>query len=93
MSGLQACALHDQRDNSAFFFPAWNRLDHCRLPPFFDSTDKQQHANTLRAPAAPAAQGEAPPPMDDLDHSDLQVWALAKEMHNNWSAVVGNIPN
>ena len=41
----------------------------------FDSTDKS--ANTLRAPSAPAAQGEAPP-TDGLDHSDAEVWALEK---------------
>ena len=41
----------------------------------FDSTEK--YANTLRAPPAPAAQGEAPP-MDDLDHSDADVWAIEK---------------
>ena len=38
-------------------------------------------ANTLRAAAAPAAQGEAPPPIDDLDHSDAEERSLAKEVH------------
>ena len=62
--------------------------------PFFDSTDKnnkQQNANTLRAPAAPAAQGEAPPPMDDLDQADAEARFHAKEMPKIWSAVVRNI--
>ena len=49
---------------------------------------QQQNANTLRAPAAPAAQGEAPPPIDDLDHSDAEESSLAQAMHNIWSAVV-----
>ena len=74
-------------DNRTFFVAAWNWFDHCHLHPFFDSTDKQQNANTLRAPAAPAAQGEAPPPIDDLDHSDAEERPLAKYMQNVWSAV------
>ena len=47
----------------------------------------------MHAPAAPASQNEAPPPMDDLDNSVFQVWALAKEMHKTWSAIVGKRNN
>ena len=49
--------------------------------------EQVQH-RILRAPAALAAQNEAPPPMDDLDHSDAEERSLAKEMHNFRSAVV-----
>ena len=44
-------------------------------------------------PAAPAAQKEAPPPVDYLDHYDFPGWALAKEMHQTWSADVGKRHN
>lgn len=51
--------------------------------------DEQAQHRILRAPAALAAPGEAPPPIDDLDHSDAEACAVAKEMHDIWSAVIG----
>ena len=55
--------------------------------------DEQVHHRMLHAPTAPAAQNKAPPPMVGLDHSDVQVWALAKDMHKTWPAVVGKRKN
>ena len=51
--------------------------------------DEQVQHRIFHAPAAPAAQNEAPLPMDGVDHSDVRAWALAKEMHKTWSPVAG----
>ena len=51
--------------------------------------DEQAQHRILRARPAPAAEEEAAAPMANVDLSDAEVLALAKEMHQTWSAAVG----
>ena len=51
--------------------------------------DEQVQHRILRAGAALAAEEEAPPLMAEVDLSDAEVLAVAKEMHKTWSAAVG----
>ena len=56
------------------------------LPQCFD--EQAQH-RILRARRAPAAEEEAAPPVANVDLSNAEVLALAKEMHKTWCAAVG----
>jgi len=51
--------------------------------------DEQAQHRILRARPAPAAEEEAPPPVADVDLSDAEVLAVAKETRRTWSAAVG----
>ena len=59
------------------------------LPQCFD---EQAQRRILRARPAPAAEEEAALPVANVDLSDAEVLALAKEMHKTWSAAVGKKP-
>ena len=51
--------------------------------------DEQAQHRSLRAQAVPAAHEEAPPPVADVDHSDKEVWAVAKATRKFWFAAAG----
>ena len=51
--------------------------------------DEQAQRRILRARPAPAAEEEAAPPVANVDLSDAEVLALAKETRKTWSAAVG----
>ena len=51
--------------------------------------DEQAQHRILRARPAPAVEEEAAAAMANVDLSDAEVLALAKEMHKTWSAAVG----
>ncbi len=75
LHGAGVAPQHIPNDVLRSLYDEFLKIHYAKSQTMTQCFEEQVQNRILHAPAAPAAQNEAPPPMDVLDHSDEEVWA------------------